>query len=179
MLLVFCLHPTSLFSQSDFPGRLEADLDALSIARSGYAVRVGYQHRHLRLGVTTFNHEQPSLVIAERNVNVRTSGIGFGADYFLRPARGLFAGLHAAFHEEELSRATNEDTATQKTVETSLQAGYRWAFGREEEGMRGLYLEMVIGVATRPGAQSVSLGSDSYTAKSVCVQPGLRMGYRF
>ncbi|MGB3801347.1 MAG: hypothetical protein WA952_16135 [Lewinella sp.] len=161
------------------PGRLEADFDALSIARGGYNLRVGYQHRHLRLGVMTFNHRQPSLVIAERNVTIRTSGIGFGADYFLRPARGFFAGLHAAFHEEELNRETNEDTATQKTVETSLQTGYRWAFGREEEGMRGLYLEMVLSVATRPGAQSVSLGSDTYTAKAVAIQPGLRMGYRF
>ncbi|PPK88091.1 hypothetical protein CLV84_1055 [Neolewinella xylanilytica] len=178
-LLAFCLLPTFLSAQSSSSGRLEAHFDALTIPRGGYAVGLAYQHNHLRLGVTTFNHRQAGMVVAERNVSIRTSGLGFGADYFLRPGRGFFAGLHTAFHEETLSRTINEDRATQKSIEASLQTGYRWAFGREEENLRGLYLEMVVAAGTRLGAQPVSLGAGTYTPKAIAFQPALRMGYRF
>ncbi len=179
MLFAYCLFSPSLSAQSESSGRLEVDLDALAFARSGYGVRLGYQHRHLRMGVATFNHRQPSLVIGERNVSIRTSGIGFGVDYFLRPARGIFVGLHTAFHEEELRRVTTEATASQKSVEAGLQAGYRWSLGREEENLRGLYVEAILSVSSRLGGQPVSLGAGTYTVKAVAVQPGLRLGYRF
>ena len=179
LCLACTLSPLSLTAQSPYSGRLEVDIDALAIARSGYGVRLAYQANHVRLGVSTFDHRQPSLVIGERNVSVRTSGIGFGADYFLRPARGLFVGLHAAFHEEELRRVTTEATAQRNSIEAGLQAGYRWSFGRPSQELRGLFLESALAVTTRLAAQDLTLGAGTYETPGVALQPTLRMGYRF
>ena len=179
LLLAYCLFPVSLFSQTGAPARFEADFDVLAIPRGGYGVRVAYQKEHLRLSATTFDHRRAALVIAERNVNVRTSGVGFGVDYFLRPSRGIFFGVQTAFHDEELLRVTTEDRAAQRTIQAGVQAGYRWASGREEENLRGLFLEATVGLSTRLAEQPLTLGTTDYENQALMLEPGLRIGYRF
>ena len=179
LCLACTLSPLSLSAQSPYSGRLEVDMDALAIARGGYGVRLAYQSNHVRLGASSFDHRLPALVIGERNVSIRTSGIGFGADYYLRAARGIFLGLHTAFHEEELRRVTTEETAQRKSIEAGLQAGYRWSFGRESESLRGLFLESALAVTTRLDGRPLTLGSSVYETPAVAIQPTLRMGYRF